>query len=92
MLLQGRPIVLDNPVVKCYDADMNINAVTDTPNPANDNADPFPTVASTLDCLYQLRQEVLQESPAAMSFERRRSREEALKKFAQAEALLLGEI
>jgi hypothetical protein len=60
--------------------------------PINDNGDPFATVPSSLAWLYLLRREMLKENPADMSFERRRQREEALKKFATAEALLLAEL
>jgi hypothetical protein len=62
------------------------------PSPANDQDDPFATVASSLDWLYLLRREMLKEDPATMTFARRRERQEALKKFARAEALLLGEL
>lgn len=62
------------------------------PVPANTNDDPFVTVASSLEWLCLLRREALKEDPATMTFERRRERDEALKKFARAEALLLREL
>jgi hypothetical protein len=62
------------------------------PISANENADPFATVGSSLESLYLLRQEMLAEDPATMTFERRRHREEALKKFNRAEVLLLREL
>ncbi len=60
--------------------------------PANENADPFLTIQSSLDWLYLLRRELLQRDVAGMSFSQRRSRDEALAKFARAEALLLAEL
>jgi hypothetical protein len=65
---------------------------TDLPPVANDDADPSATVASSLDWLYLLRRELLRQDISAMSLERRRFREEALRKFAKAEALLLAEM
>lgn len=50
---------------------------------ANENADPFATVPSSLDWLYLLRRELLKRDVSAMSLEQRRSRDEALKKWVQ---------
>ena len=60
--------------------------------PANDNADPFATVRSSLDWLYLLRRDLLSVDVATMPFEQRRLREKALKRFERAEALLLAEL
>lgn len=60
--------------------------------PANENDSVFCRADTALDELYRLRREILKEDVARMSFARRRSRDEALKQFAQAEALLLGKL
>jgi hypothetical protein len=60
--------------------------------PDNDNADPFATVASALDWLYQLRREMLKQDRPSMSLAERRDRREALEKFTEAETLLLAEL
>ena len=71
---------------------MSENVLSYSPAPANENADPFRTVPSSLDWLYLLRRELLQHEASALSFEQRRVRDEALKKFAHAETLLLAEL
>jgi len=60
------------------------------PPPANENVDPYLRADTALEELYRLRRELLEQDVCAMSFERRRLREEALKKFAKAEAALLA--
>ena len=57
---------------------------------ANDNAAPFSSAGAALNWLYLLRREVIKEDVSSLSFERRRSREECLRKFAEAEAGLLA--
>ena len=71
---------------------MSETAQSSPPAPANENADPFQTVPSSLAWLYLLRRELLQQDASALSLEQRRTRDEALKKFAKAEALLLAEL
>jgi hypothetical protein len=58
--------------------------------PDNDNTDPFTAPDTALAELYRLRQEVLKQDVGTLSFLRRRRRQDALKKFASAEAKLLA--
>jgi len=57
---------------------------------ANENLAPIVQAQATLAELYRLRRAVLKEDVTAMSFHRRRQRDEALKRFDEAEAALLG--